>query len=239
MQHTSNLVQWWDKADTEGVHPEDLSRSDLDDAFKFKGMCPVPYLGDLTKARLVIVMLNPGLEEDERVRMADEAHEKSHLISALRQESGIGFWPLQIDEMKGGNPGGPGSRRYWRSIFRSYVASKADGNPESVYAEIARNICCVQLVPYHSKKGPNTRLGSSLKSVHMMREWITEEIRLAHRPLIIFRGWKYLEDIRGTSENQLFLGFEPGRNFLRRPSFNPMGQHSRRAALMLDKVLAL
>lgn len=173
------LIRWWGQAIAEGIHPQDALILKHKDEFATNGMTPVPYLGDLRRARLVIVMLNPGLEEDARVRKADETHEKTHLTAALRQEPGIGFWPLQVHEMSAINPGGPGSRRYWRSTFKSYVASKTAEDPESVYAEIGRNICCVQLLPYHSKQAPNKRLGTSLKSVQLMTEWIKEEIQLA------------------------------------------------------------
>lgn len=231
-EHTARLVDWWAAGVGRSVHPEDLA--DIADVNVFKNdVTPVPYVGNLTKAKLVMVMLNPGHKGEEELRGPRDPHEDEARKRCLVQDMSQDFWPLTTSIRPDGQESG--GRKYWRSIFKSYAASK--GDIETMYARIARAVCCVQMVPYPSRTAPNVSEAIKLKSVRMVQEWVSEEIRLAIRPVIVFRGWPYLGSLRDKPNDTNFLGFKPDINFLRRPSFNPKGRYSVEAARALDRVL--
>jgi hypothetical protein len=216
------------------VHPEDEANIDKFAGFEEDGSPPVPYVGNLTRAKLVMVMLNPGHKGDEernvpRNKAEDEARER-----CLVQDPLEGFWPLTVKKRPDSLV--MGGREYWRSIFKSYAVARRD--IEDTYSKIANSVCCVQMVPYASEKGPGVTGAMELKSVKMMQAWIDEELRLAYRPVIVFRGWPYLENLRVRPNDEHFIGFKPNMNFLRRPSFNPRGKYSHEAAKVLDRVLS-
>lgn len=227
------LVDWWQAGAGSSAHPEDLPDIAYVDVVQ-KDIVPVPYVGNLTKAKLVMVMLNPGHQGDKELRQAKDPREDEARRLCLTQDPAADFWPLTVDRRFDGEDGG--GRKYWRSIFKSYAASR--GDIEAMYARIAQAVCCVQLVPYPSKTAPGVTESSRLKSVKMMQEWILAEVRLAIRPVIVFRGWPYLDELRDKPNGGNFLGFKPDINFLRRPSFNPAGKFSRDAAQVLDRVLS-
>lgn len=233
-KHTGRLVDWWQAGAGSSIHPEDLPDIANVDVVK-NDVTPVPYVGNLTKAKLVMVMLNPGHKGEEELRGPRDPHEDEGRKRCLVQDMSQDFWPLTTSIRPDGQESG--GRKYWRSIFKSYAASR--GDIETIYARIAQAVCCVQLVPYPSKTAPGVAESLKLKSVGMMQEWIREEVRLAARPVIVFRGWPYLGDLRDRPNDANFLGFKPDINFLRRPSFNPAGKYSKDAAKALDGVLGL
>jgi len=244
-KHTEDLISWWYKSDMEGLHPEDAGylhklgvKRNVSDQIVTQRLCPVPYLGNLRKAKLVIVMLNPSLGSENQLH-EDEEHERPNLAVSLRQKGCPDFWPLTIPASnKEGTR--PGSRRYWRQIFSSYVRARSSdlSTGEALYGEIARAICCVQLIPYHSRKAPSPVIFYEMPTTRNMVLWIKEEVRAQARPVIIFRGWPYLdESLRLSTNVETHLPFSPQNGFLRKPSFNPESMLSSRAAAFLDKAL--
>ncbi len=234
--HTERLIEWWGHSKGSGLHPEDecfmQSRPGGQKRLITDELCPIPYVGELRTAKLVVVMLNPGY--DVRSQALDEQHEKTMLLNCLRQLPGTSFWPLTIKSRPDGNP--PASSRYWRSIFRSFVTSRPLPEEET-YLQIARSTCCVQLVPYHSKRAPDVETCRQMPSVRQMTSWIHAEISARQRPMIIFRGWPYLRELQNREPDDLLVAYKPGATFLRRPSFNPQGSLSKNAAEVLADAL--
>jgi len=70
-----------------------------------------------------------------------------------------------------------------------------------------------------------------------MTAWIHAEISARQRPMIIFRGWPYLRELQNREPEDLLVTYKPGATFLRRPSFNPQGSLSKKAAEVLAGAL--
>ena len=235
--HTEDLIKWWLEAGDTGAHPLDVEALSSYSAPEERKLhtdkhTAIPYIGNLFEAKLFIVMLNPGYNFDEQSK--DEAHEREAMVNCLRQKTTDNFWPLTIGPRSDGKS--PGSRTYWRSIFRSYVI--ANGGDESLYQQIAKRICVVQLVPYHSQKSPGSQT-HSLPSARRMADWVITEAKQGKRPVLIFRGWGHLDS--NLNQKRPNWSHEPfiGKSFLRRPSFNPSGKVSNIAARLLSQALAL
>ena len=226
-QQTKRLINFWRKAGDVGVHPEDAA---LVKAHNLKAKAerklyvdlftPIPWVGNLNTAKVIIVMLNPGMQKLAK-QLGAEKLERSHLVKNLRQKNRPTLFCLhpELKETGGGV--------YWRGRFRTYVESQFD-NLEDGYAHLSRHICIVQLVPYHSQKDPGG-VRTKLPSAKAMHEWILAEIKLKHRKIIVIRGYNDIwPDDKPANHSKLLIC--KGKLSLRRPSFNPTGKVSRHLA---------
>jgi hypothetical protein len=230
--HTKRLIRFWGKARDVGVHPEDAA---LIKAHNFKAKAerklhvdqftPVPWVGNLTTAKVIIVMLNPGMQKLYK-QLRDEKLERPHLVRNLRQKNQPTLFCLhpELKETGGG--------RYWRGRFRTYVESQFD-NLDEGYVHLSRHICIIQLVPYHSQKDPGG-VRTKLPSAKAMRDWILAELKLKRRKIIVIRGYNDIWP-NDTPANHPKLLICKGKLSLRRPSFNPTGRISKQLAMILGK----
>lgn len=234
MTHTKQLIKFWVKARDVGMHPEDAAlvkahnlKAEAKRKLHVDRFTPIPWVGNLHKAKVVIVMLNPGMQKLTK-QLRDEKSERPHLVRNLRQKNRPTLFSLdpELKETGGG--------RYWRGRFRTYVESQFD-NLEDGYAHLSRHICIVQLVPYHSLKDPGS-VRTKLPSAKAMREWILAEIKLKHRKIIVIRGYNDIwPDDKPSNHSKLLIC--KGKLSLRRPSFNPTGKVSRHLAKFIGYYL--
>jgi hypothetical protein len=82
--HMEGLIEWWGQSKAQGLHPEDdcfmHSQPGRQKRLITEGLCPIPYVGELRTAKLLVVMLNPGY--DARSQALDEQYEKTMLLTA-------------------------------------------------------------------------------------------------------------------------------------------------------------
>lgn len=221
---TVELVDFWRKAgDTDWVHPEDLEAVKAYNAppadkrkIEDRGYVPVPWVGSLTKARVIIVMLNPGFEPGQ----CEEEVDRGALRRNLRQEPDCEMFSLRKGAVD--NNGG----KYWRGIFKSF----AQGN-EDVFSILRSKVCVVQLVPYHSRQSPGD-LPRRLKSTANMLSWLRREIQSGDRHILVARGNNHLGATHG---GRVFTSTAERR--LRKPAFNRLGKVSGLWAEFLDRGL--
>ena len=225
--HTKRLVKFWRKAGDMGVHPADAAlvkahnlKAKAERKLHVNQFTAIPWVGNLSTAKVIIVMLNPGMQKLTK-QLRDEKSERPHLVRNLRQKNQPTLFCLH-PELKE-----TGGARYWRGRFKTYVESQFD-NHEAGYAHLSRHICIVQLMPYHSQKDPGG-VRQKLPSSMAMREWILAELKLKRRKIIVIRGY---DDIwpENKPANHSKLLICKGKLSLRRPSFNPSGKVSRQLA---------
>jgi len=229
--HTKQLIDFWRKAPAVGVHPEDAVyvksynlRAKSDRKLYFENFTQIPWVGNLHKAKVIIVMLNPGMSELPK-QLHDQRVERSFLVSNLRQKKNPILFYLnpKLKETGGGI--------YWRRRFKSFVEKVFD-NPEEGYDKIARQICIVQIIAYHSKKNPSS-IRSKLPSARAMREWILEEVKLKRRKVLVIRGYNDIWPKNKPSNTSKLLICK-GKLSMRNPSFNPTGHSSHDLANFID-----
>jgi hypothetical protein len=152
-----------------------------DDSFGIKpdkklhlGLLPGPYSGNLAKARIFILLLNPGLspldyyaEQKRSVRTA--------IIADIRQKKGRYPFP-SLDP----NFSWLGGARYWRPRLDDHVRQlqKVNGGDyRKALAQLSKSICILQLVPYHSPAfGLPGRIVDQLGSTKAVRKFVHEVI---------------------------------------------------------------
>lgn len=173
----NNLVKFWDEARLDAapyVHPQDVIRgvhiqpevasySDFLRAFE-RGMLldrglhlsllPQPYFGDLTKAEVLLLLINPGLSACDYHAEENYPEFRKELIAAIRQEktehvflnpkwawtSGFRWWEGKL-----------------RDVAQVIAAKRFDGHYGGALADLSGRIASVEMVPYHS-----FRFGASL-----------------------------------------------------------------------------
>jgi len=228
--HTKRLINFWRKAPVVGVHPEDSVyvksynlRAKSDRKLYVDNFTPIPWVGNLHKAKVIIVMLNPGMSELPK-QLHDERVERPYLVSNLRQNKNPLLFYLnpKLRETGGGI--------YWRRRFKSFVENVFD-NPEDGYDKIARQICIVQIIAYHSRKNPSS-IRSKLPSARAIREWILEEVKLKRRKVLVIRGYNDIwPKIKPSNTSKLIIC--KGKLSMRNLSFNPTGVISINIAQMI------
>ncbi len=138
---------------------------------------PVPYVGNLDKAEIVILLLNPGFEHSDY--WADTVHPeyRARLELNLKQEfKGIEFPFLGLDP----NFAWHGGFMWWESKLRGVlreIASKHFGNSYlSAMRDLSRRLACVELVPYHSKSFRDHALIDHLESARHACKYVEESL---------------------------------------------------------------
>jgi hypothetical protein len=141
------------------VHPDDVPFATQGD-FELN-LLPLPINGNIKEAECVVLMLNPGLD-DEDYEWEGRDDFKSSLIRNLAQSHGPRDYPLvYLDPTFNQHPGAG----YWararvprrpkreqqklRAVIEA-VAARDRVSVEVAQAHVARKVAVIQLCPYHS-----------------------------------------------------------------------------------------
>jgi hypothetical protein len=159
------------------------------------GLRPSPYNGDLAKAKVFILMLNPGLHILDYFSLSDKefCRENTRVIRQKRLNKKYPFTSL--------NPSlswAPGSE-YWRKkldclIQKTMKLKKL--NYLDTLSYLSKKIAILQLYPYHSKEFgiPRKIQKLELKSARLIREFVknvlVKEAQSGKILLIVARGAK-------------------------------------------------
>lgn len=197
-----DFINFWRKFDTtngSNIHPSDLEQltignvslqsssghvdefedyvrgkrfGDKYDTFVDYSLLPSPFVGDLSKAKVWLLMLNPGLHYVDvyaEHRHPERAELKRAMIANLHQ------WNLDIDfPFMYLNPAfcwHPGFL-YWEGklsqICRALM-KPMDCNYRHALSHVSKQIACLELFPYHSKKFEKLTDYENLSSVQMAK----------------------------------------------------------------------
>lgn len=138
-------------------------------------LIPIPFVGDLARARIVVLLLNPGLEPDDYFAEFTVPGFRDRLLDNLRQEFKHPRYPfVYLDPALSWHSG----YRWWHGKFQGLIAALS-ATWGTTYADsrarFAQLLACIELVPYHSV---NYRLSSAirreLRSVRIAREYVHE-----------------------------------------------------------------
>lgn len=168
---------------------------DWEDSKFHLGLLPVPFAGDVQKASIFILTLNPGLEPldyiaEERAPDLREAKRRN-----LRQEKLDVEFPLFVlNPLLTGN----GWFRYWEGRLRKVLSAVAERKQIS-YREVlslaARVVCVLELVPYYSFRRPSNTLVRKLASTELVRDFVKTYlaplVATKERLVIVERGRKW------------------------------------------------
>jgi hypothetical protein len=136
-------------------------------------LLPVPYVGDLRKAEIVILLLNPGFGYSDYWAESHGPGFREGLEQNLRQSFEGNEFPFMFLDPKFCWHGG---FLWWekklREVIREIAARTFDGNYREGLRSLSTKLACVELIPYHSSSFGEHRLIERLPSVRAAREFV-------------------------------------------------------------------
>ncbi len=138
-------------------------------------LIPEPYVGNLMKARVIILLLNPGLTPSDYHAQGIPAY-RDALLEQLKGEGNGGDYPfLHLDPAYAWQDG----FTWWNRKLRSVIKKAADDwfHHDVIAARraVARQVASLELVPYHSECfGLKDGLVRQLRSAALARDFVKQ-----------------------------------------------------------------
>jgi hypothetical protein len=193
------LIKFWSRCEVDGqhlVHPEDWGVLKLkgkklissipggfndfacspmfDDPRLHLQLIPQPYAGDLRKAKVVIVLLNPGLTFTDYWGEAHISGFRERLIKNLRQtfDDSCDFPFLWLNPDLCWHGGFVWWERKLRDVTTKIAERCFNGSYRDALWDLSKRIASAELFPYHSSTFGAHSILESLPSVKAMREFV-------------------------------------------------------------------
>jgi hypothetical protein len=180
------------------------------------GLIPVPYIGNLEKASIFILMLNPGFSHGDYFAEYNIAEYREAIIGNLRQSSFSAFLNPHFAWQAG--------FEYWQKRLHEIVdliAKNFHYSYQDALSLAEKNIACLELFPYHSKNFKAPEKMACMPSVQAIKDFVHEivipKVYADEAIAIVTRGvnrWNLLKH-----ENIIFYkGGEPRAAYLTKES---------------------
>jgi hypothetical protein len=189
---TGDLMRFWSRLGHHAtVHPAD-DRSLIEANGFAVGLVPLPWNGPIRTSHRFVALLNPGLDPN------DVPYERDH----------DGFRRRLRENLRGDQP-----YLYFDTEFADHPgcawATKTFGFD---WRSLAKDICALQLVAYHSKSGREAiRVSSRLRSSATMKAWLhatlLPQVRAGDAVLVVGRGAVPF-GVAGETETPNFIRYE-------------------------------
>lgn len=139
------------------------------------GLLPMPYSGDIARAQIYILALNPGFTPRD--------YYAESMDRSLRQERTCQLKQQNFDDKFPWSPLNPEhlwSSDYWSRRFRDMAVALAEQRNISfstAISRISRKIAVLEFVPYHSKSfGVPSRVLEQLRSPQLMFSFVHDYV---------------------------------------------------------------
>lgn len=169
-KHTVEINSWEERVGSEffgrrGDHRLHLS------------LLPVPFVGDLLGARVVLLLLNPGLSPHDYYAEFQETGMRARILATLRQDVGGQRYPfLDLDPAFAWHSG----HTWWHTKLTQLIdaiATRCGWSYAKARAHVASKVAAIELVPYHSEKyALPDGIRDRLQSVHVARRFVAETL---------------------------------------------------------------
>ncbi len=114
-------------------------------------LLPVPYAGDLRRADIFVLLLNPGFNFVDYYAEYESRQFRSRLLQNLRQENHKAKFPfLYLDPSFCWHSGFVWWERKLREVGKILAKQKYEGSYLAALEELSRRVAAIELVPYHS-----------------------------------------------------------------------------------------
>lgn len=186
---------------------------DFDDHRLHLSLLPVPYGGNLSRAEIVILLLNPGFSYTDYWAETNMPAFRQRRKDTLRQSfKGIEFPFLGLDPQFCWHSG----FEWWEKKLRAVITDIADKEFKGRYFEALRDfsqkVACVELIPYHSSSFRAHALTDQLPSAKMVRKFVRETLvpaaNAGKRTLIVTRQAEAWGLPSGTKNVVIYKGGE-------------------------------
>lgn len=148
-----------------------------DDRFHFS-LLPVPYMGDLQRADIFLLLLNPGFNVADYYAEWNVPDFRKRMERNLYQRfEGVKFPFLFLDPELCWHPGYRWWERKLREVAVILARERYRGRYREALRELSRRIAAVELVPYHSTAFHGQRLIHQLASTIQARRHVLTQLR--------------------------------------------------------------
>ncbi|MDA2928494.1 hypothetical protein MYX84_00875 [Acidobacteria bacterium AH-259-O06] len=151
------------------------------------GLIPIPYMGNLRRASIFILMLNPGFRPQNYFAEADPNFKKALIKNLYQRNQNKDFPFVTLD------PRLAWQSDYWprkfERILKELIEKKKITYREALRV-IANKVACLQYAPYHSKSGlPRAlpTLASTSKILEHVHEVILPKVETGNALVIVMR----------------------------------------------------
>lgn len=136
------------------------------------GLLPLPYVGNLSRSDIFILLLNPGFRAGDYYVEQHSAEYRAAILRSVFQENEADEYPFFfLDPRFSWTGGGIWWQDKLRDITQALVQHQNLSYQEAL-RHISRRVSCLELLPYHSKSyGVKTRISSKLTSVRLIRDF--------------------------------------------------------------------
>lgn len=136
------------------------------------GLLPVPFVGDLRRASIYILLLNPGLGATDYFGEYEVPAFRTASLANLRQEEGRRYPFFVLDPQFAWH----GGFEWWNQKLSAVILELA-AHWQLSFAEarqrLAQKLACIELLPYHSSSfADRGRWRERLPSVSLAREFV-------------------------------------------------------------------
>lgn len=158
---------------------EQFVKSDLfgaEDSRFHLSLLPSPYAGDLERAQVFVLMLNPGLGLSDYLADSDPNH-SNWQRKMLRQDLGTTEFPFISL-----NPDfcWTGGFNWWekklRPVLQVIANEKFDGRYYEAMKFLSQRLASIELVPYHSRNFRAHKLISRLQSANSALDYVAGDL---------------------------------------------------------------
>jgi hypothetical protein len=140
------------------------------------GLLPMPFIGDLRRATIYILSLNPGLGPHDYYGEYKVPAYRRALLANLKQKFNPGTVPfLFLDPQYSWH----GGFRWWHGKLRGIIAKLADIEGiafANARTKLANEIASIELFPYHSSRFHGGRGWKGLKSVELAQKFVRDVV---------------------------------------------------------------
>ena len=135
------------------------------------GLLPIPYVGNLEKASIFVLMLNPGLSAGDYFAEQQPEFRNAQIQNLLQENGSIEYPFVFLNPQFAWHPG----FGYWHKKFGAVIdefAIQSGTTYQEAMSVLAKNLACLELLPYHSKSFGSGSLLKVLPSVKVMQSFV-------------------------------------------------------------------
>jgi hypothetical protein len=156
---------------------------------------PAPYCGDLDNAKVILLLLNPGLSYTNYHLEREGTFIRKQNIGCLDQNFVDKDFPFHwLNPANCNHEGFIWWERKLRKTLQVIATKRFKGNYFEALKIVSKTIAAVELVPYHSKASPNFKKVSDLPSVDAAKKFVIETIESKlEQVVVVLRSEKLWE----------------------------------------------
>jgi len=140
-------------------------------------LLPVPYIGNIKDAEIVILLLNPGFQYSDYWSETNSPEFRRRLKQNLYQSfDGVEFPFLFLDPQFCWHSGFMWWEKKLREVIQEIAVKKFNRNYHAALHDLSQRLACVELIPYHSRAFKDHKLINLLPSIQKAKKFVQSSL---------------------------------------------------------------